>query len=84
MCFGATCSTCSKKSWRGCGRHIPQALAGVSDADLCSCEPRVTVDGKDYPPMAAVSIPGASFISSLFGWGGASKQQAEQAKKGEL
>ncbi|OAA68006.1 hypothetical protein SPI_00201 [Niveomyces insectorum RCEF 264] len=82
MCFGAVCPTCSKKAWRGCGRHIPQALAGVPESDWCTCEPRVTVDGKAYPPAAAASIPGASLFSGLFGGGGTQKKDG--SNKNEL
>lgn len=42
----------AKKAWLGCGRHIPTALAGVPEADWCTCEPKVEVDGKKYPPAA--------------------------------
>ncbi|KAF7543397.1 hypothetical protein G7Z17_g10773 [Cylindrodendrum hubeiense] len=70
MCFGATCSTCSKKTWRGCGSHIPQALAGVPENQWCTCGPRTKVNGKEYPPAAKFEIPGASWIASMFGGGG--------------
>ncbi|KAK1595268.1 uncharacterized protein LY79DRAFT_547213 [Colletotrichum navitas] len=47
MCFGVTCSTCSKATWRGCGAHIPAALSGVPEDQWCTCTPKVTVNGKD-------------------------------------
>ncbi|KAI0902152.1 hypothetical protein F4806DRAFT_27561 [Annulohypoxylon nitens] len=86
MCFGATCPTCSGKAWRGCGSHIPAALARVPEKQWCTCEPRVTVDGKDYPPSAKMSIPGVSWLSSMFGSGGGErgKNGADTKGKGEL
>ncbi|KJR83254.1 uncharacterized protein SPSK_04722 [Sporothrix schenckii 1099-18] len=42
----------AKQTWRGCGRHIPQALSGVPETEWCACTPKVTVDGKEYPPAA--------------------------------
>ncbi|KAH7041029.1 uncharacterized protein B0I36DRAFT_358240 [Microdochium trichocladiopsis] len=73
MCYGATCPTCSKKSWRGCGSHIPSALSGIPESKWCDCEPRVVVNGKAYPPAAKFEIPGASWISSWFGGGSAAQ-----------
>ncbi|KAL8420023.1 hypothetical protein RB594_002976 [Gaeumannomyces avenae] len=85
MCFGATCGTCSKKSWRGCGSHIPSAMSGVKEEDWCTCEPKVTVDGKEFPPAAKVSIPGAAWLGSLLGGGGGGSGKPDgQDKKGEL
>ncbi|KAI2612143.1 uncharacterized protein GGS25DRAFT_107565 [Hypoxylon fragiforme] len=89
MCFGATCPTCSKKAWRGCGSHIPAALSGVPEDQWCTCEPRVTVDGKAYPPAAKVAVPGLSWLSNAFGGGGDQAKAGEETKgkgggKGEL
>ncbi|KAI0404926.1 hypothetical protein F4802DRAFT_597603 [Xylaria palmicola] len=39
-------------TWMGCGRHIPAALASVPADELCTCGPKVEVDGKEYPPRA--------------------------------
>ena len=62
-----TLAVTAKKSWRGCGKHIPSALAGVPEDDWCTCEPRVEADGKSYPHAARVAIPGASWLSGLVG-----------------
>ncbi|CAK7235784.1 hypothetical protein SCUCBS95973_009385 [Sporothrix curviconia] len=78
MCMPATCPTCSKQSWRGCGNHIPQALSQYKEEEWCTCTPRVEVNGKEYPPAAAMSIPGASFIAGLFGWGCKGKDKKEE------
>ncbi|MDR7235306.1 hypothetical protein J2X49_002495 [Agrococcus sp. BE272] len=32
-----TCDTCGKPTWAGCGQHVDEALAGVAQADRCSC-----------------------------------------------
>lgn len=57
----------AKKTWRGCGNHIPQALSGVSEDQWCTCEPKVNVNGKEYPPAAKMSVPGAAWLGSMFG-----------------
>ncbi|KAI8221756.1 putative sterigmatocystin biosynthesis P450 monooxygenase STCB [Colletotrichum sp. SAR 10_77] len=47
----------AKATWRGCGQHIPSALSGVPEDQWCTCTPKVTVNGKEYPPAGPVSIP---------------------------
>ena len=42
-----------KTSWFGCGSHIPGVLDAVPADQWCTCEPRVDVGGKKYPPKAA-------------------------------
>ncbi|MBW4029396.1 MAG: hypothetical protein HIU57_01800 [Acidobacteria bacterium] len=37
MCSKATCKKCGKATWRGCGNHIEQALAGVPKNQRCTC-----------------------------------------------
>jgi hypothetical protein len=37
------CKKCGKTTWAGCGMHVDQVLAGVSQADRCeghAAEPR--------------------------------------------
>ncbi|RSL72691.1 hypothetical protein CEP54_000788 [Fusarium duplospermum] len=53
MCKKATCGTCNKTSWWGCGSHISSVLDTVPAAERCECEPKVEVGGTSYPPMAA-------------------------------
>ncbi|CEI68726.1 unnamed protein product [Fusarium venenatum] len=69
MCFGATCPTCSKKSWRGCGNHVQQVFNQVPESQWCTCTPRTKIGGKEYPPAAAMQIPGLSWISGMLGGG---------------
>lgn len=40
MCQQATCSTCGKITWRGCGEHVDQVMAGVPDAQRCPGHPK--------------------------------------------
>ncbi|KAL2156199.1 hypothetical protein VTH82DRAFT_944 [Thermothelomyces myriococcoides] len=52
MCMSATCSTCGKQTWRGCGEHVASVLANVPETKWCTCEPKIEKDGKLYPPQA--------------------------------
>ncbi|KAH7354112.1 hypothetical protein B0T11DRAFT_331984 [Plectosphaerella cucumerina] len=63
MCMKATCPNCSKQTWRGCGSHIPSALAGVPEEEWCTCTPKVEVGGKQYPPAAPFQVPGLSWLT---------------------
>jgi hypothetical protein len=60
----------AKKTWAGCGMHIPSAMAGVPEDEWCTCEPKKEVDGKSYPPSAK------SFLQRILGDG--SKKEAKQ------
>ena len=35
MCRPATCTTCGKTTWAGCGNHVDQVMAGVPQAQRC-------------------------------------------------
>jgi hypothetical protein len=37
MCQRATCKTCGKATYRGCGMHVEQVLAGVPKTQRCDC-----------------------------------------------
>lgn len=37
MCARVSCGNCGKATWSGCGQHIEEALAGVAEADRCTC-----------------------------------------------
>ncbi len=39
MCSPAQCNRCGKRSWRGCGQHVDQVMAGVPRSQQCQCEP---------------------------------------------
>ncbi|SCX60611.1 hypothetical protein SAMN03159343_4127 [Klenkia marina] len=43
MCRAATCRTCGKTTWAGCGQHVDQVMRGVPTAQRCpghAAEPR--------------------------------------------
>jgi hypothetical protein len=35
MCRPATCRTCGKTTWAGCGRHVDQVMRNVPNAQRC-------------------------------------------------
>jgi hypothetical protein len=37
MCSNTTCKKCGKATWKGCGNHIEDALAGVPMSKRCTC-----------------------------------------------
>ena len=39
MCSAATCRTCGKATYSGCGQHVEQVLAGVPREQRCDCAP---------------------------------------------
>ncbi|MDG6106927.1 hypothetical protein [Dactylosporangium aurantiacum] len=40
MCQRATCKTCGKATYTGCGNHVDAVLAGVPQSERCACAPR--------------------------------------------
>ncbi|WP_169739894.1 hypothetical protein [Actinospica robiniae] len=42
MCQRATCKSCGKATYAGCGQHVEQVLAGIPQSDRCSCAPQDT------------------------------------------
>ena len=39
MCQPAVCKKCGKRTWRGCGQHVDQVMAGVPRSAQCTCAP---------------------------------------------
>lgn len=37
MCFPVVCPTCKKITWDGCGEHVDEVMANVSDDRRCTC-----------------------------------------------
>ena len=37
MCSKTTCRRCKKATWKGCGKHVEQALASVPKDQRCAC-----------------------------------------------
>lgn len=58
MCRSATCRTCGKTTWAGCGQHVDQVMAAVPSAQRC-------------PGHVATEATsgGGSFLRRLFGRG---------------
>jgi len=50
--YPGSLTSVGKKSWWGCGNHIPSVLDSVAEAERCTCEPKVEKEGKTYPPKA--------------------------------
>jgi hypothetical protein len=46
------CSTCGKPTWKGCGKHIEQALKDVPEDERCKC-PRDTCETKTFNEVKA-------------------------------
>lgn len=69
----------AKATWRGCGSHIPQAMGNIPPSEWCSCPPRVTVNGRQYPAAAPLSIPGLSWVTGWF----SGKQQKTPGRQGK-
>ena len=38
MCHRVMCRSCGKPTFRGCGQHVEQVLAGVPRSQRCSCD----------------------------------------------
>lgn len=39
MCRPATCRTCGKATYAGCGNHVEQVLGHLPASKRCSCPP---------------------------------------------
>lgn len=37
MCSVTICKRCGQTTWKGCGKHIEQVLAGVPQSKRCTC-----------------------------------------------
>jgi hypothetical protein len=55
MCHKAICKKCGKPTWKGCGNHIEEALAGVPKNQRCSCDKNAS----------AANAPSGGFFSRL-------------------
>jgi len=56
----------AKQAWKGCGSHVPSVFAGVPEDKWCTCDPKVEIDGKEYPPQAK-SAGMSGFFQNLVG-----------------
>lgn len=41
-------SSLDKKTWWGCGQHVPTVMDKVAEEDRCTCTPKVEKGGKEY------------------------------------
>jgi len=61
MCMAASCPTCQKTTWRGCGLHVPGVFNNVPEEKRCTCGPKVERDvgGKklEFPPKYGEGKP---------------------------
>lgn len=55
MCSPATCRTCGKATYTGCGQHVDQVLRGVPKNERCTCPAEKRQTGR------------ASLLATLFG-----------------
>lgn len=37
MCSPATCRSCGKATYSGCGQHVSQVMKGVPSRERCKC-----------------------------------------------
>ncbi len=37
MCYPATCPSCRKTTWAGCGQHADTVMRSVAASDRCTC-----------------------------------------------
>ncbi|GAM82420.1 hypothetical protein ANO11243_003990 [Dothideomycetidae sp. 11243] len=49
--FRADLRQLGKRTWWGCGAHVPAVMDDVPKDQWCACEPKVDKDGTAYPPM---------------------------------
>ncbi|WPH00532.1 Hypothetical protein R9X50_00336100 [Acrodontium crateriforme] len=75
MCRKATCGTCQKATWFGCGLHLPTVFSQIPEAERCTCEPKVEKDGVKYPPMGSPLGGVVGAMKGVFGWGESKKDE---------
>ncbi|PSN64628.1 hypothetical protein BS50DRAFT_498423 [Corynespora cassiicola Philippines] len=54
MCRKASCDTCGKSTWFGCGNHIEGVMSNIPTEDWCTCAPKVEREGVQYPPKGSM------------------------------
>ncbi|KAI3465216.1 hypothetical protein Pfo_021879 [Paulownia fortunei] len=38
MCYEVKCPNCGKRSWEGCGRHVPAVHKRIPEGQHCQCK----------------------------------------------
>ncbi|RYN25650.1 hypothetical protein AA0113_g5106 [Alternaria arborescens] len=51
MCKKASCDSCNKTTWWGCGKHVAGVMESVPKEQWCTCAPQ----GNQYPPMGTIA-----------------------------
>ena len=59
MCRAATCKTCGKTTWAGCGQHVDQVMTHVPASDRCP----------GHVGVQETASAGSSFFGRLLGRG---------------
>lgn len=49
MCSPASCPTCGKATWTGCGMHADQVMARVPVPERCQCRATPAQPASWYP-----------------------------------
>jgi len=60
MCRAATCRTCGKTTWAGCGQHIPSVRKTVPASQWCN-------GTHTQAQLAAPAAPRSGFLARLLG-----------------
>ena len=66
MCSKATCHTCGKTTWSGCGNHVKQVMQGVPADKQCTCGTHKATAGQPTATTAPAGGPTAGRLRSLF------------------
>ncbi len=48
MCSPATCKSCGKATYKGCGMHVEQVLGGVPTDQRCDCASTGAGSGRGF------------------------------------
>lgn len=56
-------------------------MGNAPEDQWCTCEPKVTINGKAYPPAAAFQMPGMSWVSSMLKGGSDAKEDGKDENK---
>lgn len=60
MCRAATCKTCGKTTWAGCGQHIDSVRREVAASQWCAGQ-------HSAAEVAAAAPASGGFLARLFG-----------------
>ncbi|CAD0040706.1 unnamed protein product, partial [Aureobasidium pullulans] len=55
-CVKAPCvTTAAKRTWFGCGAHVPSVMDSIPKNEWCDCDPKTEKNGTEYPPMGSMT-----------------------------